>query len=85
MGALEPNALSYSERDVEAQLLKGLLEGDYVYLLDSHQKGIFPGVHPDDDQANNGEPSSMPGLCAFERGRDRRSLEPRLLSAREQA
>ncbi len=36
---MEPNAPSYLMRDADAQLLKTLLRGEYVYLLDSRQKG----------------------------------------------
>ncbi len=36
---MEPSAPSYIERVADAQLLQALLAGEYVYILDSRQKG----------------------------------------------
>lgn len=36
---MDPNAPSYIERDADGQLLAALLAGEYVFLLDSRQKG----------------------------------------------
>ncbi len=36
---MDPNAPSYIERDADAQLLAALIAGEYVFLLDSRQKG----------------------------------------------
>jgi WD40 repeat protein len=38
-GTMEPNAPSYIVRVADAQLLQALLAGEYVFLLDSRQKG----------------------------------------------
>ena len=38
-GTLEPGAESYIARDADAQLLAALMAGEYVFLLDSRQKG----------------------------------------------
>ena len=36
---MDPNAPSYIEREADSQLLAALLAGEYVFLLDSRQKG----------------------------------------------
>ena len=36
---MDPGAPSYIERAADAQLLQALLAGEYVFLLDSRQKG----------------------------------------------
>lgn len=38
-GTLEPSALSYITRLADEQLMQALVSGEYVYLLDSRQKG----------------------------------------------
>ncbi|MBI5708113.1 MAG: AAA-like domain-containing protein [Armatimonadetes bacterium] len=38
-GTLDPDAPSYIERDVDARLFDMLMAGEYVFLLDSRQKG----------------------------------------------
>src|ERR1043165_5826719 len=38
-GTMEPGAPSYIEREADGQLLEALLRGEYVFLLDSRQKG----------------------------------------------
>ncbi|MBX7131538.1 MAG: AAA-like domain-containing protein [Fimbriimonadaceae bacterium] len=38
-GTMDPNAPSYLERVADAQLLDALVAGEYVFLLDSRQKG----------------------------------------------
>lgn len=38
-GTMEPSAPSYVSRAADAQLLQSLMAGEYVYLLDSRQKG----------------------------------------------